>query len=310
MQVHRDILTFKPPSPVVTIGIFDGVHTGHGYIIRKLMKAASEKNGSSVILTLWPHPRQVLNSQPGRIKLLNTLDEKITLLEGFGIDHLVILDFTEQFSQLSSCEFVKQVLVDRIGINHLIVGFNHRFGRDREGDLEKLEDCARQYSFSVEKLLPFKDGSQQVSSSLIRDLLGEGDITRANELLGYEYFIKGMVTGGSKMGRQLGFPTANILIEDKNKLIPKDGVYAVYALCRGKTMPAMMNIGIRPTVSTRADLKTLEVHIFDFDEDIYQSDIRIAFIRRMRDEMKFENTLDLREQLNKDKEKAQGLFRN
>jgi len=310
MQVHRDLLSFSAHSPVITIGIFDGVHAGHGFIINKLKNAASEKNGSSVILTLWPHPQLVLNRQQGEIKLLNSLEEKILLLEESGIDHLVILEFTKQVSQLSSCDFVKQVLVDQLGIHHLIVGFNHRFGKDREGNISMLEECARRYSFTIEQLPPFKDGPQQVSSSLIRDLLAEGKITRANELLGYEYFISGVVNSGSKLGRTLGFPTANILINDQNKLIPRDGVYAVYASLKGMLMKGMMNIGVRPTVSARKDSKTLEVNIFDFNEDIYQAEISISFLSRMRDEMKFENTDGLKEQLIRDKERALELFRN
>ena len=309
MQVHRDLLSFSAHSPVITIGIFDGVHAGHGFIINRLKNAASENNGSSVILTLWPHPRLVLDRQPGDIKLLNSLDEKIILLKESGIDHLVILEFTEQLSQLSSCDFVKQVLVDQLGISHLIVGFNHRFGKDREGDISKLEECASRYSFTIEHLPPFNDGEQQLSSSLIRDLLSAGKIARANELLDYEYFIRGVVTTGSKLGRTLGFPTANILIGDQNKLIPRDGVYAVHVSFRGKLLKGMMNIGIRPTVSSRKDSKTLEVNIFDFNEDIYQEEISISFLSRMRDEMKFENTGSLKEQLIRDRETALELFR-
>lgn len=309
MQVHRDLLSFSATSPVVTIGIFDGVHAGHRFIIRKLTDVASEISGSSVILTLWPHPRMVLNKQPGDIRLLNSLDEKIMLLEDFGVDHLVILDFTKQFSELSSCDFIKQVLVDRLRISHLIVGYNHRFGKNREGDFSRLQECAGRYSFTIEQLPPFTDGGQKISSSLIRDLLTEGQVARANQLLGYEYFIRGVVTGGSKLGRTMGFPTANILIEDKNKLIPRDGVYAVYVSVNGQELKGMMNIGIRPTVSPRKDSKTLEVHIFDFNEDIYESEIRIGFHCRMRDEMKFDNTGSLKEQLIRDKEMAIGLFR-
>ncbi len=310
MQIHRDLLSFSVRSPVVTIGIFDGVHAGHEFIIGKLKDAASEKKSDSVILTLWPHPRMVLNKQPGDFKLLNSLDEKIMLLEDIGIDHLFILDFTKQFSRLSACEFVNRVLVERLGISHLIVGYNHRFGKDREGDISKLQECARRYSFTIEHLPPFTDGGQQISSSMIRDLLAGGKVTRANELLGYEYFISGKVTGGSKLGRTMGFPTANILVGDQNKLIPKDGVYAVKVSIKGQVLKGMMNIGIRPTVSTRKDSKTIEVHIFDFDEDIYQSEIRISFHYRMRDEMKFENTGNLKKQLIRDKETALEHFEN
>jgi riboflavin kinase/FMN adenylyltransferase len=304
MQIHKDPETFSVRDPVVTIGIFDGVHLGHDFIIRSLHDTALKRNGNSVVVTLWPHPRVVLNENGGSFRMLNTLEEKIMLLEQYGLDHLVILKFSKEFSNLSSGDFVRRILVERIKISHLLVGYNHRFGKDREGDYTKLETYAREYSFTIEKLLPYSNGTNMISSSLIRELLLKGDIIRANNLLGYRYFITGRVTGGKKIGRIIGFPTANIHITDDLKLIPCDGVYAVKIYWKGRSMKGMMNIGIKPTVNNNPDHKTLEVHIFDFDDDLYDQIIRVEFAGRLRDEMKFENILALEQQLRRDKANA------
>lgn len=304
MQIHRDPQTFRTNDPVVTIGIFDGVHLGHDFILRSLCQAASNRNGSSVVVTLWPHPRAMLNDNNKRFRLLNTLEEKISLLEKYGIDHLVILRFSKEFSMLSSEDFVRQVLVKQIGISHLLVGYNHRFGKDREGDYSKLAAYAGKYSFSIERLSPFGEGSDKVSSSGIRELLMSGDIMQANRYLGYRYFITGKVTGGNKVGRLIGFPTANIQISDELKLIPSDGVYAVRINWNNRIMDGMMNIGIKPTVNDNPDYKTMEVNIFDFKDDIYDQSIRVEFVGRLRDEMKFENISSLEQQLKLDKDHA------
>jgi riboflavin kinase/FMN adenylyltransferase len=304
MKIHTDPESFNARKPVVTIGIFDGVHLGHDYIIRSLHESALQRKGSSVILTLWPHPRAVLDTNLHHFRLLNTLEEKITLLERYSIDHLVILTFTKEFSRLSSCDFVREVLVDRIGISHLLIGYNHRFGKDREGDFSKMEACARKYSFSMEQLPQYGDGSSKISSSVIRELLLGGDISRANKFLGYRYFITGRVTGGRKIGRIIGFPTANIQLDNELKLIPRDGVYAVRFHWNSLSMKGMMNIGIKPTVNDNPDKKTMEVHIFDFEGDIYDQPVRIEFIGRLRDEMKFESISALEQQLRRDREHA------
>lgn len=304
MQIHTDPESFSVRDPVVTIGIFDGVHLGHDFIIRSLRDTALKRNGSSVVITLWPHPREVLNVNGGNFRMLNTLEEKIILLDQYGLDHLVILKFSKEFSRLSSGDFVRQILVERIKISHLLVGYNHRFGKDREGDYSKLEAYAREYSFTIEKLPPYRNDAHKISSSLIRELLLKGDIIRANNLLGYSYFITGRVTGGRKIGRMMGFPTANIRITDDLKLIPCNGVYAVKIYWKDHSMKGMMNIGIKPTVNDNPDHKTMEVHIFDFADDIYDQNIRVEFAGRLRDEMKFEDIIALEQQLKRDKEHA------
>ena len=304
MQIHLDPRTFSTSNTVVTIGIFDGVHLGHDFILCSLCQTASKRNGSSVVVTLWPHPRAVLNDNTNRFRLLNTLEEKISLLEKYGIDHMVILRFSKEFSMLSSEDFVRQVLVERIAISHLLVGYNHRFGKDREGDYSKLAAYAGKYSFSIERLSPFGDGREKISSSGIRELLMRGDIIQANRYLGYRYFITGKVTGGHKVGRLIGFPTANIQISEELKLIPSDGVYAVRINWNKRIMDGMMNIGIKPTVNDNPDYKTMEVNIFDFENDIYDQSIRVEFVGRLRDEMKFENIRSLEQQLKLDKDHA------
>jgi riboflavin kinase/FMN adenylyltransferase len=309
MQIHRDPQAFRTNNPVVTIGIFDGVHRGHDFILRSLCQAALQRKGSSVLVTLWPHPREVLNNNGSPFRLLNTLEEKISLLGKYSIDHLVLLRFTSEFSRLSSEDFVKQVLVERIGISHLLVGYNHRFGKDREGNYNKLAAYADKYSFSIEKLPYLGDSSIKISSSGIRDLLMQGNIVQANSLLGYRYFITGKVTGGNNVGRMIGFPTANIKISDELKLIPSDGVYAVRVSWDNRNMQGMMNIGIKPTVNDNPDKKTMEVNIFDFKDDIYDKTIRIEFAGRLRDEMKFENIGALEQQLRIDRDHALQVLR-
>jgi len=304
MQIHRDPLSFRTTNPVVTIGIFDGVHLGHDFIIRSLCQAAFNRKGSSVIVTLWPHPREVLDVGQDRFRLLNTLEEKISLLEKYGIDHLIIFRFSKEFSRLSAEDFVRQILVEKIGISHLLVGYNHRFGRDREGDYDNLQVYARNYSFSIERLAPLGEGRNKISSSGIREMLMRGDIIGANELLGYRYFFTGSVKGGNKVGRMIGFPTANIQISDELKLIPSDGVYVVKINWNDRCLNGMMNIGFRPTVNDNPDNKTMEVNIFDFEEVIYGHSVRIEFVGRLRDEMKFENISSLERQLKIDREHA------
>ncbi len=304
MIVHRDIDKFEGRNPVVTVGIFDGVHLGHKYIIEKLISRAKEKNGESVLVTLWPHPREVLNQSADGTKLITTLEEKEEVLSRYPIDHLVILEFTKEFSNLSYCEFIKQFLVEKLGICHLIVGYNHRFGKNREGDIKKLRSCAKKYNFSMEHLEPFSVNEKRISSSLIRKALSEGSVDRVNQYLGYPFFVSGKVTGGSKLGRSIGFPTANIVPDRSNKLIPGDGVYAVEVIVEGEIFPGMLNIGTRPTVSSNPEHTTIEVNIFEFKRDIYERSVELRFIGRIRNEMKFGSVEELRLQLIKDKEVA------
>jgi riboflavin kinase/FMN adenylyltransferase len=304
MVIHNDILSFSIPRPVLTVGIFDGVHLGHRYILTKLKERARQLNGQSVVLTLWPHPRMVLNQGGDRVKLLNTLEEKKNLLEQAGLDHLIIMPFTTELSQLSSCVFIRDVLVDKCGISHLLIGYNHRFGRDREGDFEKLKDCARQYAFGIEQMEAFQTASGKVSSTGIREFLLKGEIQQANSMLGWDYGFSGNVVGGSKLGSSIGFPTANIIMDEDYKLMPADGVYAVNAELKGKLHSGMMNMGSRPTVNDDPALKTIEVHLFDFSRNIYSERIGIRYVARIRDEQKFQGIEALKRQLGEDRKMA------
>ena len=304
MVIHNDILSFSIPRPVLTVGIFDGVHLGHRYILTKLKERARQLNGQSVVLTLWPHPRMVLNRGGNRVKLLNTLEEKKNMLEQAGLDHLIIMPFTTELSQLSSCDFIRDVLVDKCGISHLLVGYNHRFGRDREGDFEKLKDCARQYTFGIEQMEAFQIASCKVSSTGIREFLLKGEIQQANSMLGWDYGFSGNVVGGSKLGSSIGFPTANIIMDEDYKLMPADGVYAVKAELKGESYSGMINMGSRPTVNDDPALKTIEVHLFYFDRNIYSERIGIRYVARIRDEQKFQGVEALKWQLVEDHKMA------
>lgn len=308
MMIHNDISSFAVHRPVLTVGIFDGVHLGHRYILEKLKERARQLDGASVVLTLWPHPRVVLNQEGNHFKLLNTLEEKKGLLEEAGIDHLVILPFTIQFSRLSSDDFIREILVDRCRISHLVVGYNHRFGHDREGDFERLKDCAGVYGFGIEQLKAFHGASGKISSTRIRDLLLAGDIRSANRMLGWDYGFSGNVVGGSKLGSSIGFPTANITLDEEYKLLPADGVYAVKAELKGSWFRGMMNMGSRPTVNDDPENKTMEVHLFDFNRNIYSERIRISYLARLRDERKFRDIEALRIQLAADRERAHRIF--
>jgi riboflavin kinase/FMN adenylyltransferase len=304
MKVWKDISDFDAKNPVITIGIFDGVHRGHMFLLNEMKKQAEEFGGETVVLTLWPHPRLVLNKNPDALRYLTSINEKSFLLEKYGIDHLVIIPFTKEFSALSSCHFVEEYLVKKLRLKKLIVGFNHKFGRNREGDYENLKECAKNFKFELERLSPVTIDDEKISSSMIRELLLEGKLKKANEYLGYDFFVKGKVVEGNKLGRKLGFPTANIQSDDEHKLIPRSGVYAVQVEIYGRFINGMLNIGFRPTVNTDKEQRSVEVHLFDFNEDIYGSEITLYFRKFMREEKKFESLEHLRNQLVIDKEDA------
>ena len=248
MNIWNDIWEFTAVKPVVTIGIFDGVHSGHHYLLDKLKEKAAKIQGETVVVTLWPHPRVILSRDPENLRYLNTIEEKMELLENAGIDHLVIIPFTLEFSKLHSCEFVERYLVKKIQLHHLIIGFNHKFGKDREGDFKNLSECAEKFGFTLEQLKSVDIKGETISSSLIRDRLTRGDLEAANNYLGYDYFLQGEVVTGNHVGRKIGFPTANIRPHDNHKLIPGDGVYAVQLEHKGSLYNGMLNIGYRPTV--------------------------------------------------------------
>jgi riboflavin kinase/FMN adenylyltransferase len=304
VKVYLTIDDFvKPPQAIVTIGTFDGVHVGHQKIIQRLKEIAKAEGGETVILTFFPHPRMVLHPDDTNLHLLNTLEEKIALLRHAGIDHLIIHPFTKTFSELGYKEFVQQILVDKIGVKKLVIGYDHRFGNKREGSFELLQQIAPELGFSIEEI-PEQDVNQiAVSSTKIRNALVTGDIATANKYLGSHYSLCGTVVEGNKLGRTIGFPTANIAIDQPYKLTPADGVYVVKVHVGGIIYGGMMNIGMRPTLDGKK--RTIEVHILEFNNDIYQQPILIEFLSRLRDEVKFDGMEQLKKQLELDKIAAQ-----
>ena len=301
MQIHYNLDNFVAVNPVVTIGTFDGVHLGHREVISELKRISTLSEGDSVVFTFDPHPRIVIAPQEDSLRLLSTQKEKINLMEKIGIDHLVIYPFTREFSKLSYNEFVENILVGKMNIASLVVGYDHRFGQGRKGDFNSLELLSNELNFKVEQLSELLVDNKVVSSTKIRLALEAGDILKANHFLGYRYTLSGKVIEGKQLGRKLGFPTANIETLDNHKLVPGDGVYAVFVQTGGEIYKGMLNIGIRPTVNYNADHKSIEVHIFDFESDIYNSEITLYFVSKIRDEQKFDGIVALQEQLVKDR---------
>jgi riboflavin kinase/FMN adenylyltransferase len=301
MKIYTDLKNFKAINPVVTIGTFDGVHLGHRKVIRRLQELAEKVKGETVIFTFYPHPRLVLNPEETNLRLINTLEEKKVLLEATGIDHLVIFPFTKEFSNLTYIEFVEQILVKQLGMKYLVVGYDHRFGHNREGKYEDLKIFADQLDFKIERQDVLNMDAINVSSTKIRSAIAEGDIKMANKYLGYRFFIKGDVIDGKKLGHTIGFPTANIDPQESFKLVPKDGVYAVKVDVDDQRYLGMLNIGVRPTVNNQLDNRSIEVHILNFDKDIYYKNITIHFYERIRNEQFFNSIDELKAQLAKDK---------
>lgn len=299
MKIFSSIQEFHPSSgTVVTLGTFDGVHLGHQQILKKLIASARVLGGESLVLTFFPHPRMVLQ-QDAEIKLLNTLEEKSVLLEKIGIDNLVVHPFDAVFSKLSAEEFVKNILVDTFKIKKIIIGYDHRFGRNRTANIDDLIRFGALYDFEVEQISAQEINDVSISSTKIRNALDEGNVALANQYLGYDYFFSGTVIEGKKLGRTIGFPTANIHIDQSYKLIPKNGVYIVSSVVNGKTVYGMMNIGVNPTVGGKT--QSVEVHFFDFDEDLYYQKITVAIHEKIRDEQKFPSVEALTAQLESDK---------
>ena len=303
MKVYTNIEDFKDvKNPIVTTGTFDGVHLGHQKIISRLKDVAQKHQGETVLLTFYPHPRMVLFPEDNELKLLNTQQEKIQLLEKYGVDHLIIYPFTKEFSRLTSVEFVRNIIVNSIHTKKLIIGYNHHFGRNREGSFEHLKEFGPIYGFEVEEI-PAKDiDSIEVSSTKIRSALQSGDVETANSYLGHAYSISGQVINGNQLGRTIGYPTANISVEDKYKLIPSDGVYVVKVDVKGKMYGGMLNVGNNPTILGKG--RSIEVNIFDFNDTIYGEDATIYFIKRLRDEVKFAGVEELKNALEIDKQNA------
>jgi riboflavin kinase / FMN adenylyltransferase len=307
LKIHTGKILQHLRNPVISIGIFDGVHKGHAAIFSRVQQRASELEGESAIVTFWPHPRLVLGQDTSQLKFLSTMDEKKMLIENQGIDHLIILEFTREFSRLPACRFVKEHLVDGVGLKHLVFGYDHHFGHKREGNFENLKSCAALYDFSLEQLDPVTEKGHRISSTAIREALLSGNVRLAGDLLSYPYMLEGKIVGGKQVGRIIGFPTANIEVFDNHKLIPADGVYAVEVVMGQRVYRGMMNIGYRPTIS-KGNEKTMETHIIDFEGDIYNHNIIIRFVERIRNEQHFASLDQLKEQIARDKAAVLQIF--
>ncbi|MFM1930481.1 MAG: hypothetical protein RL387_1809 [Bacteroidota bacterium] len=303
MKVHYDLQNLPPfNKAVITTGAFDGVHKGHQQIISKMKGIAHEIKGETVIISFHPHPRKVISSVPGEIKQLTHIDERIALLEKAGIDHVVIVPFDHRFSNMTAEEYVKDFIVAHFKPAHIIVGYDHRFGSGRKGNFELLEELGKEYQFTVDEINEQLVDGEIVSSTLIRNCIAEKNIEQANNLLGYPYSFEGYVVRGNQLGRTIGFPTANLHINDEEKLIPSNGVYAVKvkgACTNGHLLKGMMNIGVRPTVDGQK--KVIEVNIFEFDQDIYDQNITVQVYEFIRGEQKFDGLEALKNQLAQDK---------
>ncbi|HET6559517.1 MAG TPA: bifunctional riboflavin kinase/FAD synthetase [Prolixibacteraceae bacterium] len=310
MKIYRDLSSFKAQNPVLTIGTFDGVHLGHRKIIDELCNRAKALSGESVIFTFDPHPRKIVAPGENNLRLLTTLEEKIALLEQSGIDHLIIYPFTKEFSQLTYEEFVESVLVSQIHVKFLVVGYDHKFGKDRKGDFEFLKNCASRFDFRIEKMDVLLMNQAHISSTKIREAIQHGDFDTANAFLGYPFTLHGTVVEGQKLGRKIQFPTANIEASDPDKIIPGYGVYAVKVKVNHQVFKGMLNIGSRPTVNHNADNRSIEVHILDFDSNIYGQTIELLFYKKLREEQKFSSLEALKEQLAMDKDDTLTWFGN
>ena len=309
MKIHQGDASFAPPRrAVVTSGTFDGVHVGHQKILGRLKELARETGGETVVVTFWPHPRMVLHPNDPAVQLLTTFEEKLEVLESVGIDHLVQIPFTKEFSQLSSDAFIQQVLVDKIGTRHLVIGYDHHFGRNREGSFEYLKAHASKYGFVVEEISRQDIDHVGVSSTKIRRALEEGDVQTAHEYLGRPYGLTGSVVKGDQLGRDLGYPTANLQIESPHKLIPADGIYAVHVWHQQQHYGGMLYIGRRPTVQGKA--RNIEVNIFNFDQTIYGDELRLDLLTYVRGDMTFATLEELATQLSKDKQATLALLKN
>ena len=307
MKIFESIKSFNAVKPtIVTIGTFDGVHLGHKKILAQITKSAYDLNCESLVLTFFPHPRMVLQEDT-EMKQLNTLNEKIELLDNLGIDNLVVHPFDKEFSRLTAEEFVKEVLVDVFKIKKIIIGHDHRFGRNRTANIDDLISFGETYGFEVEQISAEEINEVSISSTKIRNALLEGNIELATTYLGYNYSLSGIISKGKQLGRTIGYPTANIKIEEEYKLIPLNGVYIAQSILNGKTVFGMMNIGTRPTVD--GTTQTVEINFFDFKQDLYVQKITVSLLHRMRTEQKFESLDALKSQLSRDKINAQSYIR-
>jgi len=308
LKIFNTIQEFQSKKQTIaTLGTFDGVHLGHGKIIKRLIENASDEKFESLVLTFFPHPRMVLQND-GSIKLLNTIEERAVLLEKAGLDNLIIHPFDQKFSQMEAEEFVKTILVDKFHIKKIIIGHDHRFGRNRSADINDLVAFGKIYNFEVEQISAEEIDAVSISSTKIRKALDSGNVSLANEYLGYNYFLTGKVIQGKQLGRTINFPTANIKIEEEYKLIPQNGVYIVKSFIDEKLVYGMMNIGTNPTVDGKQ--QSIEVHYLDFEGDLYDKKIAVELLQRIRSEEKFPSFDALKLQLENDRNTAKDFIKN
>lgn len=307
MKVYRHIDEINHDSKtIITIGTFDGIHLGHQEIIKKLFERSRYHKGRSFLITFHPHPRKVV-SKSNNIKILSTPDEKISILEKMGLENLFIINFTPEFSQQSPASFINDFLIRKIGLREIVVGHDHKFGKGREGTFETLESLSKSLKFEMSMVDEFKVNDEPVNSTKIRNALSQGDVRKTNSFLGREYIFTGKVIEGDKRGRELGYPTANILLDDADKLLPGLGIYAACVIIDNEKFPGLLSIGKRPTFYDNGEIIP-EVYIYDFDRNIYNKKIAVAVIDKIRDEEKFSSPEDLINQMNKDKEAGIRIF--
>ena len=307
LKIYHHLSDFeKLNNAVATIGTFDGVHFGHRKIISRLVETAKATGGETVILTFFPHPRLIIDPENQDLKMITTINEKAAILESLGVDHLIITPFTRDFSNLSPDEYINDVLVGTIGIKHIIVGYDHRFGKDRKGCMQDLIAAGKVQGFEVEEIPEQDIHDVAVSSTQIRKALLSGDVALASSFLGYDFSLHGRVIKGDKIGRTIGFPTANLFVEESYKLIPSDGIYAVTVSLNGETFKGMAYIGQRPTINGMT--RNIEVNIFDFNQEIYGQDITMTFMEFLRHDVKFTGLEALKLQLQQDKEDTLAFF--
>jgi len=304
MQVHHDYKNIRFRNPVVTMGVFDGVHLGHRMLLHRVAEEAARRDAEAVAVTFDPHPRIVLTGDPSHLRFLTDIEERIDLLAETGIDHLVVIPFTPELSRMTACEFVEAVLFRHLGVSHLVTGFDHHFGNRQQGNSTTVTECSARLGFSVSREEALTVGGEVVSSTGIRRVLERGEVMRASEMLGYRYSVRGMVVSGKRIGRIIGFPTANISPHFRYKLIPASGVYAVEVLVEDdpRWHIAMLNIGLRPTIRDSDGQRTIEAHLIDYVSDLYGKNVTVRFHERLRDEMKFGNMDELVAQLQHDRE--------
>ena len=307
MKVHYSFESYKNiKNPIVTVGTFDGVHFGHQKIIQRLKKIAKKNNGESILLTFDPHPRKVLLNDK-ELKLIHTINEKINILKDLGLDHLVIYPFTIEFSKFSAKRYIDELLIEKLGTHTLVIGYDHHFGNDREGNIDLLKKHEKSNPFYIEEIKAHEIEEIKISSTKVRSAIEKGNIHLVNDYCGHFYEFSGEVVHGNGIGKTIGTPTANIKVNSNEKIIPFDGVYAVVCQIKDANYKGIMNIGLKPTVD-EGQKRTVEIHLFDYKKDIYGKNLRAKVIERIRDEVKFNSLKELKSQILKDNEKAKKIL--